>query len=219
MSGVIPKEKLTAYERWELADFDGSHSVPRRTVPPSVARAEPPPPSVPLPTVEEVEQIRAEAAKSGFEAGYQEGIAAAHDDAVRIATLIDGVERAVGQIEQQVADDLLALAVEIAGQILRTSVQVKPELVLPAVREALAMLPPHHERVSIHVNPADAELIRPQLGDQLQHGWRIVEDANIDRGGCMVRAGASEVDATLATRWRRVLDAIGSNAGWIGDAS
>lgn len=220
MSGVIPKEKLTAYERWEMAAFDSPDTTSRRVVPSSVtnAPAEPPAPSVPLPTVAEIEQIRADAARSGYETGYEEGIAQAREEAGRIASLLDGIEQAVAQIEQRVADDLLALAVEIAGQVLRTALQVKPDLVLLAVREALALLPPNHERVMVLVNPADAALVRPQLGDQAQHGWRIIEDETIERGGCVVKAGASETDATLPTRWRRVLDAIGNKNDWIKDS-
>ena len=67
--------------------------------------------------------------------------------------------------------------------------------------------------------PLPASLVqwsRLHLGEQLAHnGWRIIEDGNITAGGCRVEAGASEVDATLETRWRRVLDAIGTSGEWL----
>jgi flagellar assembly protein FliH len=34
-------------------------------------------------------------------------------------------------------------------------------------------------------------------------------------GGCRVELGASEVDATLETRWRRVLESIGVSQEWL----
>ncbi|MEF8709031.1 MAG: FliH/SctL family protein [Candidatus Accumulibacter propinquus] len=44
--------------------------------------------------------------------------------------------------------------------------------------------------------------------------WRIIEDST-DAGGCRVELGASEVDATLETRWRRVVEAIGISEEWL----
>jgi len=56
----------------------------------------------------------------------------------------------------------------------------------------------------LFVHPDDAVLIRAELSDQLaNNNWRLVEDANLTAGGCRVELGASEVDATLETRWRR----------------
>ena len=34
-------------------------------------------------------------------------------------------------------------------------------------------------------------------------------------GGCRIESGTSEVDATLSTRWQRVLDTIGSSSDWL----
>lgn len=56
------------------------------------------------------------------------------------------------------------------------------------------------------------------MGDHLSHnGWRIIEDPSITRGGCRIELGASEVDATLETRWRRVIEAIGVTEDWLSD--
>ena len=61
------------------------------------------------------------------------------------------------------------------------------------------------------LNPVDAENIRTQLTEQFaQTSTRIVEDREITPGGCMLQAGPSEVDATIETRWKRVLEAIGT---------
>jgi flagellar assembly protein FliH len=59
-------------------------------------------------------------------------------------------------------------------------------------------------------------LVRDHLGDQLPHiNWRIVEDGTLTPGGCRVEVGASEVDATLETRWRRVVEGIGISEDWL----
>ena len=45
--------------------------------------------------------------------------------------------------------------------------------------------------------------------------WKIVEDAQIERGGCRLETPTTEVDATLETRWRRVVASLGRDDSWI----
>ena len=53
--------------------------------------------------------------------------------------------------------------------------------------------------------------MRQHLGEQFaQTGTQIIEDNTITPGGCQLLAGASEVDASIETRWKRVLEAIGT---------
>ena len=41
----------------------------------------------------------------------------------------------------------------------------------------------------------------------------------IDGGGVRIDAGGSQIDATVQTRWRRILDNLGRNVAWDGDGS
>lgn len=221
MTGLIPKEKLTAYQRWELAAFDeaerelAAESLPESPHP-SDTDTSSQEPAVHLPTAEEVERIHTEAHETGFAAGFEEGIAQARANAEQIGTLLTNLQQALRQIDQEVAEQLLALAIEIADQVLRQSLRIKPELLLPVVREAVAALHHQHGHPALFVHPDDAALVRTQLGDQLAHNnWRIIEDATLSRGGCRVEVGASETDATLETRWRRVIEAIGVSQEWL----
>lgn len=222
MSGFIPKEKLTAYQRWELAAFDEAEKAAAEAaaaVPETAPAMGEAAAAVALPTAEEVERIHREAHEAGYAAGYEEGAVAARDEAQQLAALGERLRGDLQTIDQDVSEQLLALAVEIAGQVLRQSLQVRPELLLPVVREAVASLSLHHGHPALFLNPADAELVRRHLGEQLAHnGWRIIEDGDIAAGGCRIEAGASEVDATLQTRWRRVLEAIGTSAEWLDGA-
>ena len=235
MSNRIPKEKLTAYQRWEVAAFDEQERVasePRIVADPPVEEApvevaserreppqapEPPEPPLVLPTAEGIERMQNEAQASGYAEGFQEGIAAGQAVATRLAALMDKLQQALAVVDQQVADQLLTLAIEIANQVLRQSLRIQPALLLPIVREAVTTLHPHHGQPLLFVNPDDAGLVRGQLGDQLSHSnWRIIEDASLTPGGCRVELGGSEVDATVETRWQRVIEAIGVSEEWLG---
>ena len=229
MTGFIPKEKLTAYQRWEVAAFDEAEQAALRTVKEAEARPEPATPvetetvvpietPVVLPTAAEIERMHAEAHEQGYAAGYEEGIAKATEISARMDELLTGLQISMKALDQQVADQLLATAVEIAQQVLRQSLHIKPELLVPVVREAIATLHPHPGHPLLFVNPDDASLIRKHLGDQLAHNnWRIIEDSSLTPGGCRVEHSASEVDATLETRWRRVIESMGITQEWLND--
>ncbi|MFT3851037.1 MAG: flagellar assembly protein FliH [Propionivibrio sp.] len=226
MTGFIPKEKLTAYQRWEVAAFDEAEQAARaanaaaQAAPPPAPEAEPEPepaePPVVLPTAADIERMYTEAQQQGYMAGYDDGITAARTDAAAIDALLTSIKQSVGELDQSIAEQLLATAVEIANQVLRQSLQIKPELLMPVVREAITTLHPHGGHPVLFAHPRDAALIRAQLGDQLAHNnWRIIDDDRLTPGGCRVELGSSEVDATLETRWRRVIESIGINQDWL----
>ena len=226
MTGFIPKEKLTAYQRWEVAAFDEAEQAARAAHEAAKAAPAPAPereeetdsPPVVLPTAADIERMYTEAQQQGYAAGYEEGIAHARAEADQIDALLTGVQQSIADLDQQVAEQLLATAVEIASQILRQSLQIKPELLIPVVREAITTLHPHTGHPVLLANPQDAALIRSHLGDQLAHNnWRIIEDNTLTPGGCRVELGSSEVDATLETRWRRVIESIGITQDWLSD--
>ncbi|MDR2614207.1 MAG: flagellar assembly protein FliH, partial [Candidatus Accumulibacter sp.] len=224
MSGFIPREKLTAYQRWELAAFDEEKAAAaeqEKTEAPARTDEAPPPEEAPesqatiaLPTAAEIERMHDEARQQGHTEGYAEGHtegyaegqaegqAKAQEIAARMAELLENLEQALGTIEQSIADRLLATVVEIANQVLRQSLSIKPELLLPVVREAVEALQLRSGHPALLAHPDDAALIREHMGEHLAHNhWRIIDDPSLTRGGCRVELGESEVDATVETRW------------------
>ena len=208
---VIPKERLTAFQRWEMGSFDR---------PPAAEQVVPDPISderVRLPTADEVEAIHHEAHKAGYAAGYEEGTARARMEALRFHTLAEELGQALTQVDQSVADNLVSLAVEVAEQMVRQSLSIKPDLVLATVREALQQV--FHPQATVHLHPEDAALLRRFADEQPSHaGHRIFEDEAISRGGCRVEAEGSQIDATMETRWRRIIENLGRSSDWTAEA-
>jgi flagellar assembly protein FliH len=204
-----PKSSLTAWERWELASFDSPAES-------EIAGASKP--GSPAVSEEEAHQIREQARQEGHQAGYAAGKAQAEamgrQEALLLAETLENLERTITELNQAVAEDLLALSIEIARQVVRQTVAVKPEVILGVIREALEQLPLLH--AAIHLNPEDASLARLRAGEQLAHaGHRIHEDPKLRRGDVIIEAGGSHLDASLSTRWRRVVEALGQDAPWI----
>ena len=226
MTGFLPKEKMTAYQRWEVAAFDEAERTAARasqvTAEAEKAGLDLPPeetmPAVALPTAADIERIHLEAHEQGYAAGFAEGQAAAQLIADQIGALIGNLPAAIKGVDQQIAEQLLATAMEVASQVVRQTLKLKPEFILPVVREAVTSLNVLNGHPALFLHPDDARLIRQMIGEQLSHNnWRIIEDPSLTPGGCRVEMGASEVDATLETRWRRVIEAMGISPEWLAD--
>lgn len=234
----IPKEQLTAYERWEMAAFDEAERMTlamrqaeagraAASTSPAAVSQTPTPTPPPLDAAALValreqarEEGRAAGFAEGFEAGRAEGYAGgaglAKAEAAHMAALARDFTASLEASESGLADAMLQLSLDLAAQMICTSLLVRKELVLPVVREAIAALANPHGHPGLLIHPDDADLIREHLGDTLAHsGWRILEDAQIPRGGCRVENGGAEIDATLVTRWRRIIETLGQQTDWI----
>ena len=156
---------------------------------------------------------------AGREAGYAEGLAQARqqgaEEAQRLNALVQACAASVGALEEKMGQSLLTLALDIAQQVVRTTLSEQPEAVAAAVRDVLHINPSTHGQMRLWANPEDIELIRLHLADELKEGhWRVLADESIARGGCRAETPFGDVDATLQTRWRRVAASLGRNASW-----
>lgn len=196
--------------------------------------APPPEPTLPpdfqLPTAEEIERMHDEMRRAGFDEGRQEGYAAgleagrsagyaegkAHAEAAatRLAALADGLDEGLRKLDDEIAEELMALAIEMARRMVKLTLAEHPETILDTVRSALLQLPQGHAQIQLH--PDDFALVREHLGEQIAHaGHRLQESDRLQRGECRIDGPGAQVDATLATRWRRVLESIGhERASW-----
>jgi flagellar assembly protein FliH len=214
------KESLSAYQRWEMASFD---PVPE-----------------PEPVDEgafeaELERLRdaahAQGVASGhvagqalgYQAGYEQGYAQgleqgrveARAEGMRLAAIADTFSAALGGAQGEIADTLVALALDIAQQVVRQHVQHDPTALIAAAREVLATEPALVGAPSLIVSPADLPVVEAYLLEELQaRGWTVRTDPSVERGGCRAHAGTGEVDAGIGTRWERVAAALGKVSTW-----
>lgn len=223
-SQIIPK-RLAAYERWEMRAFEQAGRAPG---PQSRAEGQEnePDTAVMLPTVEQIERIHQEAHQEGYAAGYETGRKAGHEagymighersaaEAARLQELLNSFQRALADADEAIGNDLLALALDLARQMVREALRVKPELVFAVVRESIRHETAFSQPPQLILHPDDAALVREHLNHEL-NGCAIHDDPDLERGGCRVRMGNSQVDATLPTRWQRIGQALGQNGSWL----
>lgn len=151
----------------------------------------------------------AQAARRQREAEEATGITLAG----RIEQLARALEASFAQVEREAADEVVALALDVARQVVRSSLTQDRGLILSVVQEALACLIDDRVRTRLHLHPSDASLVRDELGERLgAQMCEIVPDPAIEPGGCRIETPRALVDATVQARWRRVLAAIGRTA-------
>jgi flagellar assembly protein FliH len=188
----------------------------------------PPPQPMDFPTDEELAAIREEARQAGYEDGHAAGHADGHAEAheagqlanaeqlEHLRALADGFSVALRDADQLIANDVLDLALQLAKGMLKNALQVKPELILPIVRDAIEYLPVLQQPALLVLHPDDAPVVRAGIGEELDKGgWRVVEDASVGRGGCKVDTASNQIDATAAARWQRLSHALGKEVDWL----
>jgi flagellar assembly protein FliH len=212
---ITPKEMQTAYQRWEMNSFGDER--------PSVVAKRPAP--VEGPSEEMLAAIREEARLIGYEAGhaagYEDGLAVgraeAAEELVHLKTIATTFGTALSDADENIANEVLDLALQLARGMLRNALEVKPELVIPVVREAIGYLPVLQQPALLVLNPQDAVLVRGAIGEELDKGgWRVVEDGQVARGGCRIDTASNQIDATVGARWQRLANALGKNTDWLG---
>lgn len=234
MSNVIPKEQQSAYQRWEMTSLGEdrpSLAARLRAVPDNspegiaaanVAAAAHTASITAM--AQQIENARTEAHAEGYATGLEEGRAAglaegralAEQERLILKEIAEGFGTEVAQANELIAADMLDLSLDLAKAMLKTTLNVRPELIIPLVREAIHYLPTLQQPALLHLHPDDALIIAEHLGDEINTaGWRVVEDPHMDRGGCRVETASNQIDATTPTRWQRIAAALGKESDWL----
>ncbi len=166
---------------------------------------------------EEAISIQAAAQAQGYEDGYKQGIvdgqnkveAAMAEVVSRVQSMLASLgaqrELALNAVELEVASLSLAISEKIVGHV----AHVHQPLIDHTVHRALAGLTVEGPFV-VRAHPDDCTFLagfwqsgsphRPDLRD----GWRLVPDASIAPGGCILICGPTTVDAQLKTQLANV---------------
>jgi flagellar assembly protein FliH len=159
--------------------------------------------------------LRAGFVREGRAAGHAQGLAEGRAEMQRLASLTRSLDAHLAHFEDRYSESIADLALEIARQMLRGEPVVLREALLAVVRDSLRALPEGMRRPRLVLHPADVDLVRGQLGEELARAnWGILEDHRIEPGGCRIESESGDVDATLAARWKRLAASLGRPGEW-----
>lgn len=195
------------FQRWELPN------VGTQPIAPKAANAPP------QPTVRELAALEQQAREEGYAAGRTEGLAAAQQQLrermAQLDALYDAAARPLQALDEQTGQELVRLATIVASRVVTRELQLSPELVARAVREAAAALPAATRELRVHVHPEDLALLH-ELGAAESH-WQLLADPALSRGDCQLESERSRLDARVETRLAAMIDAVlGDDAGYAG---
>lgn len=156
---------------------------------------------------------------AGQEAGYAAGLAAGQSqgasEAVYLQTAMGDLSEQLAEFESKMAGPILDIALAVARQVIRTTLQTEPERLVGVIREALDALPDLYQQPRVQLHPDDLALLQQLMPGEIKGGsWRLEADASQHRGGCRLVTGSVEADLTVATRWRRVVETLGRHDDW-----
>ena len=167
------------------------------------------------------EQVYREGFRDGFRDGEAQALSQceARDQALgttlqeRVEELLQSLDAEFQAFQTRHADRLVDLAVAMAQQIVRQRVDADRALVLPLVQEAIEQMRETPGPATLLLDPLDAVLVGERLMPLLQQrGISVAPDPAVLPGGCRLVSADAEIDATLATRWERLLAAMGRAA-------
>jgi flagellar assembly protein FliH len=194
---VIAKENLPELSAWQAFSFD----------PPSLREM-----PVKVPTASEIEAMH----QAARDEGYRDGLAEAKKELASLAALHTSLASHAQAFEGDIAEAVLSLSLTLARQMVREAIAIRPELLLPVVRDALTALVANVKDNVLRLHPSDLDLVRRHLADDLARGeWRLVADESIEAGGCRIDAANGSVNATLAERWNQALAMLGRSDNWL----
>ena len=171
------------------------------------------------PSLEEIQQIRDDAQREGYEDGLAqgraEGMAAGQSEMRRLTAQIEGIldnfSRPLARLENEVVGALGDLAVRIAGGLVGRAYQAEPALLADLVGEAVDAVGGTAREVEVRLHPDDIAALTPLLS--LNPATRLVADPALARGDLRVHAESVRIDGSLDARLRGALDVVLRRAG------
>ncbi len=236
----IPREELAGFAAWQPGNFGDDPARKPRAAP------QPPDPEQLRRQAEaaareqarlaaeaavqaEAERVAAleQARQGGYHDGYRDGLSALEafkqsftaQTSAQVTAVVQRLQEQLDAVEQDLAQRVAGIALEIARQVVRSELHAHPGAIVALTQEVLGQLLSTARHATLHVHPQDHELVAGGCAEALAaRGVRLVADAQVEAGGCWLESSLGEVDARLATRWRRAAAAIGRDDEWTGQS-
>ena len=161
------------------------------------------------------EQARAEGHSEGHSAGREESLAEMRSVAQALTQAMQGIQAVREEVLTAVEVDAIELSLALAGKILASALQARPELVLEVVQGALRRIN-DRRRIIVLVNPADLETMRSSIEEVAVQGsgvelCELQADERVGVGGAIVRTVEGEVDASVQTQLERAREVLSTS--------
>ncbi len=160
----------------------------------------------------QADTIRATAEAQGYQDGYQRGVADGRaevqallaQETARLQSLLDAIQAQRAQLMQNVRQEVLALVVAACERIVGQLAQSHRPLIVHTVTKALDALTVEGP-FTVRLHPEDRAFLEAHwqaTREGREYPWQLVEDPQVEPGGCVVQCGPATADARLSTQLR-----------------
>ena len=216
-SRFIPREELGSFAAWSPDTLNAELDAPL-TPGASGGVSGAAPPDAPA-----LQAQVAAARQAGYQDGYRDGLVGldsfkqsfAAQQSTQLGELLRGFEAQLAALEPQLAQAVADAALLLAQRVVRAELHAHPEQVAQAAAQAVAAVLQSARQIRVLVHPDDHALVAAGAAEALQaRGARLIAQADIERGGCLVESDLGQIDARIATRWEQAAAVLGSELPW-----
>lgn len=197
-------ETSTAFERWELpalleqAEIDEDARLVEQ-----------------LPTLDEIEKIRADAHEEGFKAGKKQGIENGLKEGEKltqqkITALLNGFSQPLQEQDDRLEQVLLDMTLQLTKAIIRRELCIDSDTVNKIILEVFDHVEAEEGKFRVQLNPTDVKGVAYFLEKEYsgETSYQLIADRQISQGGCIIRSEAHYVDAQIETQINKMLDEV-----------
>ena len=226
-SRFIPREELGSFAAWSPDSLNGgadssgaaAHGTHSAAGPHAAGAAE----AAAQSAQQAAQALVAAARQAGYQDGYRDGLVAldsfkqsfATQMAAQVGQLLHNFGSQIDALEQQMAHAVAQTAVMLARRVVRAELDTRPEHVAEVAQQAVnaVLLSARHIRVMVH--PDDHALVATGAAEALAaRGARLLAQADIARGGCVIESDLGQIDARIEARWAQAAAVLGSKLPW-----
>jgi flagellar assembly protein FliH len=220
----IPREELQGFASWTPDIFAGTpDDAALHPGKANAARGAADPERDPEPTPEQWQTQVHAARQSGYQDGYRDGLVAlesfkqsfAQQMSAQFGMLLQSFDGQLAALEQAIAASVARVATQLARQVVRSELTARPQLVVQVAQDAVNAILMSANHITVQVNPQDHALITEGAAEALAaRGARLISQAMVARGGCLVESDAGTIDARIEARWLQTVGALGTDVDW-----
>lgn len=157
--------------------------------------------------------------KEGQQLGQEQGVADAKplidDQIALLKSLLAALDEPAKRLDQEVEQELLFLASELAKAVTLSEIRTNPDIILAALRAATDALPSNEAMCQIYLHPDDLAQVQSHFDEQQlsNRHWQLLSEPTMERGGCHIKQQRSSIDMSLSQRLQQVIGGFLQDAG------
>jgi flagellar assembly protein FliH len=120
----------------------------------------------------------------------------------------------MANIDKNVEEQLLQLVVQLTEAVVLHEAKVNPDILIAAISAGIKALPSQEAQTQIYCHPDDIKLIEKEFGAEhiKESGWRLLPTPQLAVGSCQIENSTSNIDLSVKSRLKQVLDSFLDNA-------